>query len=133
MLREAGAVQLELVETPVALTARWTNDYGSLLNREASTLPGVDVNAADSPGGVEYEESSILASARKEQDEYMKEQHAAGVKQAKDIVKMATETNSKFGGSFSNGVGSNTWAGTPVDSFIACLCTVLYIFGAHIC
>jgi len=133
MLREAGAVQLELVETPVALTARWTNDYGSLLNREASTLPGVDVNVADSPGGVEYEESSILASARKEQDEYMKEQHAAGVKQAKDIVKMATETNSKFGGSFSNGVGSNTWAGTPVDSFIACLCTVLYIFGAHIC
>merc|ERR1711865_82311 len=111
------AVHLEVVEAPVALTARWTNDYESLLNREASTLPGVDVAAADSPGGVEYEESTLLASARKEQDEYIKEQNADGLKQAKDIVKMATVTNSKFGGSFSNGVGSNTWAGTPYAKY----------------
>jgi len=39
--------------TPVALTARWTNDYQTLLNREASSLPAVDVAAADAPGGVE--------------------------------------------------------------------------------
>ena len=116
---DSGAVQLEIIEAPVALTARWTNDYQSLLNREATKLPGVDVNAADAPGGVEYEDSTFLASARKEQDEYVKEQHADSLRQAKDIVSMAKETNSKFGGTFSNGVGSNTWAGTPVEHFIS--------------
>ena len=147
----AGTVQLGGVGAPVALTARWTNDYESLLNREATALPGVDVDTADAPGGVEQEDSSVLASARKEQDEYIKEQNAAALQQvqsesalhariharmnthtavtgfanahpysrlahsqAKGIVSMAKETNAKFGGTFSNGVGSNTWAGTPV-------------------
>lgn len=112
-----SAVQLDLLETPVALTARWTNDYQSLLNREAQSLPEVDANVADAPGGVEYEDSTLLASARKEQDEYMKEKNANGLSQAKDIVKMAKETNAKFGGTFSNGVGSNTWAGTPYAKY----------------
>ena len=108
------AVQVPGSPGAVALTARWTNDYESLLNREASTLPGVNVDDADAPGGVERAEESLLASARKEQDEYIKEKDASGLKQAKGIVRMAAETNAKFGGSFSNGVGSNTWAGTPV-------------------
>ncbi len=59
-----------------------------------------------------YEDSTLLASARKEQDEYMKEKNANGLSQAKDIVKMARETNAKFGGTFSNGVGSNTYTQT---------------------
>ena len=49
-----SAVQLDLLETPVALTARWTNDYQSLLNREAQSLPVVDANAADAPGGAHH-------------------------------------------------------------------------------
>lgn len=59
---------------------------------------------------------ALLASARKEQDEYVKEKNANGLKQAQDIVRLAKETNAKFGGSFNNGVGSNTWAGTPVHA-----------------
>ena len=96
-----------VIEAPGVLTARWTNDYESLLNREATTLSGVDVNSAD----------AVLASARKEQDEYMKEKQAAALQQAKDIVSMAKETNTKFGGTFSDGVGSNTWAGTPYAKY----------------
>ena len=106
-----------VIEAPVVLTARWTNDYESLLNREATTLSGVDVNSADAPGGVEQADSSVLASARQEQDEYMKGKQAAALQQAKDIVSMAKETNTKFGGTFSDGVGSNTWAGTPYAKY----------------
>jgi hypothetical protein len=106
-----------VIEAPVVLTARWTNDYESLLNREATTLSGVDVNSADAPGGVDHADSSVLASARKEQDEYMKGKQAAALQQAKDIVSMAKETNTKFGGTFSDGVGSNTWAGTPYAKY----------------
>lgn len=108
------AVQWHLAGAPAALTARWTNDYQSLLNREASTLPGVDIARADAPGGIERENDAMLASARKEQDEYMKENDAEALAQAKDTVQMAREINAKFGGSFHNGIGSNTWAGTPV-------------------
>lgn len=108
------AVQWHLAGSPAALTARWTNDYQSLLNREASTLPGVDIATADAPGGIERENDAMLASARKEQDEYMKDNDAEALAQAKDTVQMARETNAKFGGSFHNGIGSNTWAGTPV-------------------
>ena len=111
------AVQLDVVEAPVALTARWTNDYQSLLNREASSLPSVDVNDADAPNGVENEDDALLASAKKEQDKYIQAKEASGLAQAKGIVQMAKETNSKFGGTFSNGVGSNTWAGTPYAKY----------------
>ena len=104
----------QVPSSPVALTARWTNDYETLLHRESSTLPGVNVDDADAPGGVERADQSVLDSARKEQDEYIKEKDADGLREAKDVVRMAKETNAKFGGSFSNGVGSNTWAGTPV-------------------
>ena len=128
---------------------------------EGTTHAGVDVDTADAPGGVEAEDSSVLASARKEQDEYIKEQNAAALQQvqaapathpptnphthpqlqlgsqmrahahvrahsqAKGIVSMAKETNAKFGGTFSDGVGSNTWAGTPVCLHACVVC--LYV------
>jgi len=111
------AVQWHLASAPAALTARWTNDYQSLLNREASTLPGVDIATADAPGGIERENDAMLASARKEQDEYMKDNDAEALAQAKDTVQMARETNAKFGGIFHNGIGSNTWAGTPYAKY----------------
>jgi hypothetical protein len=111
------AVQLGTPGLPVALTARWTNDYQHLLNREATVLPAVDVGEADKPGGVEMENAAILASAKEEQDAYVKAQDAEALAQAKDTVRMAAETNAKFGGTFSHGVGSNTWAGTPYAKY----------------
>lgn len=112
-----SALQLDMIEAPVALTARWTNDYQSLLNREASNLPSVDVDDADAPNGVEYEDDALLASAKKEQNKYIQAKEASGLAQAKGIVQMAKETNAKFGGTFRNGVGSNTWAGTPYAKY----------------
>ena len=47
----AGTVQLGGVGAPVALTARWTNDYESLLNREATKLPGTFVRASARAAG----------------------------------------------------------------------------------